>query len=97
MKTTNEIIDILRAYKPEAAAKYGITKLGLFGSCARGQQHEGSDVDVCFDMQVPSLITMARIIIELEKLLGCSVDLVRERPDMNELLKDNIRRDAIYV
>lgn len=97
MKSTNEIIDILRAYKPEAEKKYGITKLGLFGSCARGEQHEGSDVDICFDGQVPSLITMARIIIELEKLLGCSVDLVRERPDMNELLKNDIKRDAIYV
>ena len=85
----------LTSLKPKK--KYGITKLGLFGSCARGEQHEGSDVDICFDGQVPSLITMARIIIELEKLLGCSVDLVRERPDMNELLKNDIKRDAIYV
>jgi len=55
MKTTSEIVSILKAYKPTATSKYGITILGLFGSCARGQQHEGSDIDVCFDGKTPSL------------------------------------------
>ena len=97
MKTTSEIVDILRAYKPEAAAKYGITKLGLFGSCARGEQHEGSDVDICFEGPATGLFAFVGIKMELEQLLGCNVDLVRERPDMDDILKNDIRRDAIYV
>ena len=67
MRTRQEILDTLKAYKEEATSKYGITKLGLFGSVARNQQREDSDVDICFDGATPTLITMARMEIELEK------------------------------
>ena len=97
MKTTNEIIDILKAYKPEAAAKYGITKLGLFRSCARGQQREGSDVDICFDGQVPSLVTMARMEIELEQRIGLPVQITMLHDGMLKSFLKKIKRDAIYV
>ena len=40
MKTTAEIIEILRDYKARSAEKYGIETLGLFGSVARGEQNE---------------------------------------------------------
>lgn len=44
MKTTAEIIEILRDYKARSAEKYGIETLGLFGSVARGEQNEKSDI-----------------------------------------------------
>ena len=46
MKTTAEIIEILRDYKARSAEKYGIETLGLFGSVARGEQNEKSDINV---------------------------------------------------
>ena len=97
MKTTNEIVEILKAYKPVAERKYGITRLGLFGSCARGEQHEGSDVDVCFDGQVPSLVTMARIEIELEQRIGLPIQITMLHDEMPKSFLNNIKRDAIYV
>lgn len=97
MKPTDEILNILRDWKPEAISKYGITTLGLFGSCARGQQHEGSDVDVFFDGQTPTLFTMARMEHELEALMGCQVQLTMLHDGMSDSLKHNIKRDAIYV
>lgn len=97
MQTKKEILRILEEFKPEAAAKYGITKLGLFGSCARGQQHEGSDVDVCFDGQVPSLVTMARIEIELEQRIGLPVQITMLHDKMPKSFLKNIKRDVIYV
>lgn len=47
MKTTSEYIALLRKYMAENAHKYGIVRMGIFGSVARGEQTENSDVDVC--------------------------------------------------
>ena len=87
----------MRRYKPMAQKKYGMTKLGIFGSVARGEQTENSDVDVCYEGQAPSLLTLDMIQTELEQLLNRKVDLVRVRDNMNSLLRQRIIRDGIYV
>lgn len=46
MISTKEVIMLLKQFKSESASKYGITSLGLFGSFARNQQQETSDVDI---------------------------------------------------
>lgn len=43
MKTTAEIVEILRDYKALSSEKYGIETLGLFGSVARGEQNKNPD------------------------------------------------------
>ena len=53
MKSTSEILSLLRRYKPTAQKKYGMTKLGVFGSVARGEQKPGSDVDICYEGKAP--------------------------------------------
>lgn len=97
MKSTPEILMLLKQYKPLAQSKYGLTKLGVFGSVARGQQTENSDVDVCYEGKAPSLMTLDVIQSDLEKLFGSKVDMVRVRDNMNVLLKQRIQRDGIYV
>lgn len=97
MKSKTEILHLLRHYKPMAQKKYGMTKIGIFGSVARGEQKEGSDVDVCYEGEAPSFITLDMIQTELEQLLDAKVDLVRVRDNMNSLLRQRILRDGIYV
>lgn len=97
MKSTNEILHLLRAYKPTAISQYGLTRIGVFGSVARGDQSEDSDVDVCYEGRVPSLLTLDLIQTDLEQILGSRVDLVRVRDGMNSLLRERIRREAVYV
>ena len=97
MKSRAEIISLLSRYKPTAQKKYGITKLGIFGSVARGEQKPGSDVDICYEGKAPSLLTLDLIKTELEQLLESEVDLVRVRDNMNSLLRQRILRDGIYV
>ena len=58
---TEEISEKLREYKAEKADVYGIETLGLFGSCARGEQLPDSDIDVCVKMKTPSFFSMAGI------------------------------------
>ncbi|MBO4316474.1 MAG: nucleotidyltransferase family protein [Prevotella sp.] len=97
MKTTDEIIGILKQFKPIAEKKYGLTRIGLFGSVARGEQHDGSDVDVCYEGRIPTLLILDQMQTELEQLFGCPVDMVRIRKQMNPLLNNRIKKEAIYV
>ena len=97
MKSRSEILGLLRRYKPTAQKKYGITKLGIFGSVARDEQTSASDVDVCYEGQAPSFLTLDMIQTELEQLFDCKVDLVRVRDNMNSLLRQRIIKEGIYV
>jgi hypothetical protein len=97
MKSRAEILSLMSRFKPTAQEKYGITKLGIFGSVARGEQTDKSDVDICYEGQAPSLLTLDKIQAELEQLLDCKVDLVRVRENMNNLLRKRILRDGIFV
>lgn len=98
MKTTTEYLQLLRQYMQNYAQHYGITRMGIFGSVARGEQKDNSDIDICFEVSnVPTLFTMAHIKYELEDLFGTPVDLVRLRDHMDEFLKKNIEQEALYA
>ena len=97
MKSKTEILKLLSLYKPTAQRKYGMTRIGIFGSVARDEQNDQSDVDICYEGVAPSLLTLDMIQTELELLLECKVDLVRVRNNMNSLLRQRILRDGIYV
>lgn len=97
MKTTAEIIEILRDYKARSAEKYGIETLGLFGSVARGEQNEKSDIDVFIRLKKPDFFVRMAIKEELEHLFHTEIDLVPIFETMRMLLRNNIKQDAIYV
>ena len=97
MKTTKEYLQLLQAYKLQSAIRYGISRIGIFGSVARGEQQEGSDVDVYVELSSPDLFSLVHIKDELQQLFGCPVDVVRLRDNMNELLKRSIIEVGIYA
>ena len=76
MKTTAEIIEILRDYNARSAEKYGIETLGLFGSVARGEQNEKSDIDVFIKLRKTSYYTLMDIKDDLEQVFRQKVDLI---------------------
>lgn len=91
-----EALTILRTHKQELAAKYGVERLGLFGSLARDQASADSDVDIVVVMP-PDLFQMVHMKEDLETLLAAPVDLIRYSKYLNELLRKRIDREAIYV
>ena len=97
MKTTSEYLRLLKQFKDTKGATYGIQKIGLFGSVARGEQKEGSDVDVCFEGVPKGLFAVGGIKVDLEQLFGCSVDVVRLREKMDSFFKEQIMKEVIYV
>ncbi|MBD9166351.1 MAG: DNA polymerase subunit beta [Parabacteroides johnsonii] len=96
MKTKKEYIDILKLHVPELKNQFGIRSFRLFGSVARDEQQDDSDVDVCVEMD-PDLYQFVGLKQFLEKLLGCSVDVIRIHRNMNKLLMKQNEKDGIYV
>lgn len=97
MKSTKEYIELLRQFMQQKGAKYGISRMGIFGSVARGEQNENSDVDILFEGKA-NLLLHVRIKNELEELLGSPVDLVRMRNQLNGTsLKQSILNDVIFL
>ena len=66
MKSTKEYTQLLRSYRDKNAAKYNITRMGIFGSVARGEQTEDSDVDVYVETSTPNLFALVHIKEELQ-------------------------------
>ena len=96
MKTRSEYLELLRSNVLELKERFGVRSFRIFGSVARNEQSEGSDVDVCVEM-APDVYLLVALKQFLEQLLGCSVDVVRMHRNMNKLLLNQIERDGIYV
>ena len=96
MRTRNEYIHLLRSQEAVLRQDYGIRSLRLSGSVAREQQTEHSDIDVCVEMD-PQPFVRLHVKDYLERLLGCSVDVIRKHQHMNSFLLNQIDKEGIYV
>jgi uncharacterized protein len=91
------VLQELRRLKPDLEKRYGVTKIGIFGSLARNEIREDSDVDVVVEMNEPDLFYMVHIKEVLEQRFRMPVDVIRYRAMMNKYLKARIDREAVYV
>lgn len=91
-----QILRTMRSHLQDLSARYGLVRLGIFGSAARDQMTDTSDIDVIVEMP-PDLFQLIGLKQELEELLDRPVDIVRYREQMNRFLKERIDREAIYV
>ena len=91
-----ECIKKLKACKDVVTEKFGVHSMRLFGSVARNEQNESSDVDLCVEME-PSLLRRSGLKIYLEELLNCKVDVLRVHKNMDSYLTQQIDRDGILI
>ncbi len=96
MKTRKEYIEILTSCVDDLKQLYGVTSMLLFGSVAREQQTENSDVDVCVEMP-PRLLKLVAAGQYLEEKLGCRVDVIRRHSNMNPVLMKEIENDGVCI
>ncbi|XGA80805.1 nucleotidyltransferase family protein [Halomonas sp. CH40] len=90
-------LQLLRQSKLKLKERYGVDRLALFGSTARGTATTSSDIDVLVSFDGPA--TSRRyfgVQFYLEDLLGCPVDLVTEKALRKEL-KPYIDKDIVNV
>ena len=93
----DKALQVLTQFRKDNEQRYGILSLGLFGSTAKGEATEQSDVDVVVSLKHPNLFTLSRMRIDLEERLHQPVDLVSYRERMNPFLKERIQHEGCYV
>ena len=95
MKTQREILGLLEKHRDEIK-KFGVKEIGVFGSVARGEQTETSDVDVLVELERETFADYMNLLFFLEDLFGRKVDLVM-KDTIKPLIKDRILSETIYV
>ncbi len=95
--TRAEVLDALRAHRPTLAERFGVVELALFGSFARDQATDGSDVDILvrFDA-APNWRTYFGAQFYLEDLLQRPVEMVT-REDVRAEMRPRVEREAMDV
>ncbi|MFI3190605.1 DNA polymerase subunit beta [Crenothrix sp. D3] len=91
------VLEILTRIKPILSQQFGVVRLALFGSTARDEATENSDVDILISFD--GIATSERyfgVQFYLEDSLGCAVDLVTEKA-LRPQLRPFIEQEAIDV
>ncbi len=87
----------LRKFAAEHGAEYGISRIGIFGSVAREEHGDGSDVDIYYEGTALGLKSLTGLPQALESYLGTQVDVVRDHKGLDPAFRNRILRDVIYV
>jgi predicted nucleotidyltransferase len=93
----DEALRILSEASPEIVSRFGVKQLRLFGSTARDEAREDSDVDVLVEFEGPATFRGYFDLLHfLEDRLGVSVDLVTEK-GLKERVRPYVEKDSIHV
>ena len=90
------ILNYLKEHYIEFKNKYDVEQIGLFGSYARDEASENSDIDIFVKMK-PSLFDMVAIKEQIENDLDKKVDIIREHKNIKPIFLKMIQKDLIYV
>ena len=91
----NELLRNKRKEILQVAARHGASNVRIFGSVARGESDEKSDLDLLVTMEPGrSLLDHAALWLELQELLGCEVDVVSEK-GLRPRMRDRVLKEAV--
>ena len=96
MYTLQQIVDILAKAKPELQKKYPLSELAIFGSYARGDATEESDIDVLVDFNDKIGIEFISLAFDIEDLFKAKVDVV-SKGGIKPAYFEYVAQDLIYV
>ncbi|WP_258083037.1 nucleotidyltransferase family protein [Thermococcus thermotolerans] len=97
VRTLEDVQKILHAHRKELSEKYGVKRIGVFGSYSRNEQRPDSDVDILVEFKQPvGLIEFIRLQKYLEELLGVRVDLVTKGA-LKRRIRERILKEVKYV
>lgn len=96
--TLEEIKKALEEHKEELRKKFQVKRIGIFGSYARGEAREDSDVDIVVEFHQPIGWEIVDLYEYLERILNKRVELLTMRAARNKQnLWREIEKDLIYV
>ncbi len=94
--TTDEVMEILSGLKAELKERFGVNKIGIFGSFARNEPDVDSDVDILVELEEPLGWEFFELLELLEEKLGKRVDLTTKSA-LKKQLRDAILKEVRYV
>lgn len=100
MQTRRNIVELLQEKQSYLAAEFGVSKIGLFGSYAKEQANETSDIDIIVELDRPIGFRFFELVSFLEELLGQKVDVLTPAGIQNIRIKrvvKNITEGVVYV
>ena len=92
-----DIISILRKEKPYLHQRFGLLRIGLFGSFSKGHPTKESDIDLLVELSEPRFDQLAGLQIYLEEKLGQPIDLIRKRKGLSRRFQKRIEKDLLDV
>jgi hypothetical protein len=93
----HDLIESKRLEILAIAAKHGARDVRVFGSVARGEAGHSSDVDILVELEPGrTLLDHAALMLELEELLGCEVDVVT-KAGLKPRLRERVLKEAVPV
>ncbi len=95
--TREAVLTILKAQKPFLVQSMGVKAIGLFGSLARGEATESSDIDILVELDTPDFQKLMAVKIFLEKQLSHPVDLHRKGPYLRQQFLKAIESEIVYA
>ena len=97
MLRREEVIGILKKKRPYLRDNFGVEKIGLFGSFARGENKKDSDIDIVIEFRgEKSLFDLASLKIELEDLLEMKVDVLTYK-SLHPLIRGKILKEQKVI
>ncbi len=97
MRSREEIFAILQRLRDELSTRFSVSRIGIFGSVARGEQTETSDIDILVEFSRPiGFFTFVELEEYLSLRLGAPVDLVT--PDaLKPLIRERVAAEVAYA
>jgi predicted nucleotidyltransferase len=96
MTSKTEIISFLKSHKNEFKEKFGVEKIGLFGSYARNEANENSDIDIVIESNQKDFENREKLRIFLESYFGISVD-IGYLSSLRGFIREEISKELVYV
>jgi predicted nucleotidyltransferase len=96
MRNREDIFQILSEVKPQLQRDFSLNSIGVFGSFAKNEYNENSDLDILIETSKPIGWKLLSLQIYLEKLINIKVDLTTKNA-LKSQLKDEILNSVIYI
>lgn len=100
MNAQKKPIEILKKNHNSLRDNFGVKKIGLFGSFAKGAQRKNSDIDIVVKFEKADFDNFMNLVFYLEKLLGRKVDILTPEGIKSIRIKkvaEDIKRSILYV
>mgnify|MGYP000995704824 CR=1 FL=1 len=89
------VLDLIKENESEIKDRYGVRKIGVFGSYARGEEKESSDIDILVEFDEPTLHNFMGLVFYLEELFVKEVHLVTNNA-LSPYMRSNVEKEVVW-